>query len=257
MPGILKNPSERIANRWRRFWLKRSGPRGFGRFAARLASLNTHPYHQRAWFADLSPKGFVACSAVLTHPDVRLGVSVYIGDKVIISNSGNGGPIELGDRVHLYGDSFVDTGSGGSIQIGAGTHIQPGCHLHAHISEIRIGRQVEIAPCCAFYNYDHGMLPGVPIMEQPLKSKGGIFVGDGAWIGHGVTVLQGVRIGEGAVIAAGAVVVHDVPENAIAAGVPARVVGHRTAADESPSENKITPITTNSLAGSKELIRKI
>jgi acetyltransferase-like isoleucine patch superfamily enzyme len=82
-------------------------------------------------------------------------------------------------------------------------------------------------------------------------------VGDGAWIGHGVTVLQGVRIGEGAVIAAGAVVVHDVPENAIAAGVPARVVGHRTAADESPSENKITPITTNSLAGSKELIRKI
>jgi acetyltransferase-like isoleucine patch superfamily enzyme len=188
---------------------------------------------------------------------VRLGESVYIGDKLIISKGIDGGPIELRDRVHLYGDSFVDTGSGGSIMIGAGTHIQPGCHMHAHISEIRIGRQVEIAPCCAFYNYDHGMLPGVPIMEQPLKSKGGIFVGDGAWIGHGVTVLQGVRIGEGAVIAAGAVVVHDVPDNAIAAGVPARVVGHRTAACESSLENKITPINTTGSARARELIRKI
>ena len=222
-----------------------------------MASLNTHPYHQRAWLAELSPKGFVACSAVVSHPDVRLGESVYIGDKLIISKGIDGGPIELRDRVHLYGDSFVDTGSGGSIMIGAGTHIQPGCHMHAHISEIRIGRQVEIAPCCAFYNYDHGMLPGVPIMEQPLKSKGGIFVGDGAWIGHGVTVLQGVRIGEGAVIAAGAVVVHDVPDNAIAAGVPARVVGHRTAACESSLENKITPINTTGSARARELIRKI
>lgn len=257
MSGISKNLRERIANRWCRFWLKRSGMRGFGRIAARLASLTTHPYHQRAWFADLSPRGFVAGSAVISHPDVRLGENVYIGDKVIISKGGDGGPVELGDRVHLYGDSFVDTGSGGSITIGAGTHIQPGCHIHAHISGIRIGRQVEIAPCCAFYNYDHGMLPGVPIMEQPLKSKGGIYVGDGAWIGHGVTVLQGVRIGEGAVIAAGAVVVHDVPDNAIAAGVPARVIGRRTAADESPAENKITPITTSGLADSKKLIRKI
>jgi acetyltransferase-like isoleucine patch superfamily enzyme len=39
--------------------------------------------------------------------------------------------------------------------------------------------------------------------------------------------LDGVRIGAGAVIGAGDVVVRDVPENAIAAGVPARVVKMR------------------------------
>ena len=71
------------------------------------------------------------------------------------------------------------------------------------------------------------MAPGIPITEQPLISKGDISVGDGAWIGHGVTVLQGVCIGAGAVVAAGAVVVHDVPSNAIAAGIPARVISYR------------------------------
>ncbi|HLP78588.1 MAG TPA: hypothetical protein VK327_16910, partial [Candidatus Paceibacterota bacterium] len=58
-------------------------------------------------------------------------------------------------------------------------------------------------------------------------------------IGHGATVLQGVTIGEGAVIAAGAVVVHDIPDNAIAAGVPARVVRYRTAANEGLPGNKL------------------
>lgn len=45
-----------------------------------------------------------------------------------------------------------------------------------------------------------------------------------AWLGAGVTVLPGVTIGENAVVAAGAVVSKDVPRNAIAAGVPAKII---------------------------------
>ena len=66
-------------------------------------------------------------------------------------------------------------------------------------------------------------------MDQPLTSKGGIAVGDGAWLGYQVTVLHGVTIGAGAVIAAGSVVVRDIPDNAIAARVPAKVIKYRTA----------------------------
>lgn len=209
------------------FWLRRSGGSEFGRLAAWLGSRHAGPYHQRSYLANLLAKGFVDPRARVTHPELKLGNHVYLGSGVMVYRTGDGGPVELMDRVHFYGDSFIETGMGGRLRIGEDTHIQPGCHIHSFISDIWIGRKVEIAPGCGFYNYDHGMKPGIPIMEQPLTSKGGIRVGDGAWIGHGTTILQGVAIGSGAVIAAGSVVVRDIPENAIAAGVPAKVLRMR------------------------------
>lgn len=204
-----------------------------------MACRNTTPYHFRAFLADLAPRGFIDPSAHVAHADLRLAENVFIGGNVIITRNADGGPVELERRVQIYGDSFLDTGLGGRIFVGEHTHIQPGCHIHAYLSEIRIGKEVEVAANCAFYSYDHGMEPGTPVMRQALTSKGGIVIGDGAWLGHGVTVLQGVTIGAGAVIAAGAVVTRDVPENAIAAGVPARVIGCRTSED-----GKITPINS-------------
>lgn len=225
--GAIGFLSFQVKRRWRRFWLARSGPRGFGRAAAWLASSHSLPHHQMSYLASIYPRGFVAPRARVDHPDLRMGDHVFLGDGVIIYRTRDGGPVEFRDRVHLYGDTFVETGMHGSIFIDEGAHIQPGCHLHAFLSEIRIGKKVEIAPRCGFYCYDHGIAPGIPIMDQPLQSKGGISVGDGAWIGYGVTVLQGVSIGAGAVIGAGSVVVRDIPENAIAAGAPAKVLKFR------------------------------
>jgi acetyltransferase-like isoleucine patch superfamily enzyme len=219
---IYRNLRRHLRGSWRSFWLGRSG-----RFAARMASLGTAPYHGRAHLADLNSRGFTAASAAISHPEIRRGRHVYLGDNVVISHCENGGTVEFGDRVHLYGDTFVETGAGASIRIGERTHIQPGCHLHAFLSDITIGGSVEIAAGCAFYSYDHGIAPGVAIMDQPLTTKGAITIGDGAWLGHRVTVLQGVTIGAGAVIAAGSVVVRDIPENAIAAGVPCKVIKYR------------------------------
>lgn len=209
------------------FWLARSGPHGFGRVAAWLASRHSLPFQQMSYLADRLPQGFISPRARVDHPDLRMGKHVYLGDGVIVQCTSKGGAVELGDRVHLYGNTFVETGMGGRIRIEDGAHIQPGCHIHAFLSEVRIGKQAEIAPGCGFYCYDHGMAHGIPIMEQPLSSKGGIHIGDGAWLGYGVTVLQGVVIGKGAVIAAGSVVVRDIPDNAIAAGSPAKVLKYR------------------------------
>ncbi len=185
-----------------------------------------------SYLAARTPRGFVSPRARVDHPLFRPGANTYLGDGVVIYQTAGGGPVDLHDRAHLYGNTFVETGMGGRIEIGADTHIQPGCHLHAFLAEVRIGSKVEIAPNCGFYCYDHGTAPGVPIMDQPLTSKGDIVVGDGAWIGYGAVVLQGVTIGEGAVIAAGTVVTRDIPANAIAAGSPAKVIRFR---DASPS----------------------
>ena len=51
-----------------------------------------------------------------------------------------------------------------------------------------------------------------------------VIVEDDVLIGANAVVIEGVRIGRGAVVAAGAVVVNDVPENAVVAGFPARVI---------------------------------
>ena len=212
---------------WRRFWVKRSGQRGFGRLAARLAALHTMPFHGRTFLADFDERGFISPDAAISHPDVRLGRHVFLGDKVVAFMDPEGGPIELGDRVQMYGNTFLRTGAGARISIGPGSHIQPGCYFIAEVSDIRLGSFVEIAADCSFYPFNHGMKAGELMMGQPLISKGPIVIGDGAWLGHGVHVLGGVRIGEGAVIGAGSVVVKDVPANAIAVGVPAKVIGSR------------------------------
>ncbi len=221
--------SRRTALPWRRFWIRLSRPRGLGRVAARLARLGLPPYHGSTYLAHLHVRGFVAPTSHLDHPHLSFGKYVYVGDRVNTFADFGQGEIHLHHRVEIYGDCFLRTGPGGRITLGEGTHVQPGCYFVSWQTPIVIGRKVEIAPGCAFYSCTHGIEPGQLIMEQPIAAKGPIVIGDGAWLGHRVTVLSGVTIGAGAVVGAGSVVTRDVPDNAIAGGIPARLIGHRTA----------------------------
>jgi phosphonate metabolism protein (transferase hexapeptide repeat family) len=54
-----------------------------------------------------------------------------------------------------------------------------------------------------------------------------VHIGHDVWIGHGAIVLPGRNIGTGAVVAAGAIVTKDVPDYAIVAGNPARIIRPR------------------------------
>ena len=126
--------------------------------------------------------------------------------------------------MHLNQDTIVQTGDSGTVRIGEDSHVQPRCQLSAYLAAIELGRNVQVAPNCAFFSYDHGTDPDVTMQDQPLRTRGPISVGDDVWFGVGATLLLGLTIGDGAVIGAGAVVTADVPENAIVVGVPARVV---------------------------------
>lgn len=212
---------------WSFFWMRFAGTRSLGRIATWLATWFTPPYKGRTRLARYSAQGYVALAATLYHDKLHLGDHVFIDDRVVIFQGTQGGSVQIGDRVHIYRDTYIETGQGGSLKIGANTHIQPRCQISAYKASIEIGSGVQIAPNCAFYPYQHSVAAGVPIIEQPLHSKGGIVIEDDVWLGYGVVVLDGVRIEKGAVIGAGAVVTRSIPAGAICAGVPARVVKMR------------------------------
>lgn len=90
------------------------------------------------------------------------------------------------------------------------------------IREVRIGNNIMIGPNTLITTVGH------PLSPKGRRSHLGIAkpvtIGDDVWIGGNVTILPGVHIGNNVVVGAGAVVSHDIPDNSVAVGVPARVV---------------------------------
>jgi acetyltransferase-like isoleucine patch superfamily enzyme len=158
---------------------------------------------------------------------LQLGRNVFVGDDVVILRDTGGGAVTLGDRVFLNEGVRIVTAQGGSISFDDDTHVQPGCYFVAIKGSIRVGRNVQIAPSCAFYPYDHGTEQGLLMNQSPLHTEGDIDIGDDVWLGYGVVVLSGVSIGEGTVVGAGSVVTKSLPPGVIAAGSPARVIRER------------------------------
>lgn len=216
-----------MRDRWSTFWMRFAGVGKIGRLAMKLAAIFSPPYKARIPLARKNRIGFIESSAVIFHPDLRLGKNCFIGDRVVFFERDGGGKIELGDRVEIYRDSTLETGCGGEIIIGSESSIHPGCHIYSYEQPIIIGKGIMIAANCALYSYNHSIEKGKTIREQGFTSAGPIVIGDEAWLGVMVTILDGVTIGKGAVVAAGSVVTSDIPDYAVAAGVPAKVLRMR------------------------------
>jgi acetyltransferase-like isoleucine patch superfamily enzyme len=118
-------------------------------------------------------QGLFLALAMKAKPDLRLSLdsNVFIADRVVLNQARDGGPLELGDRVHIFRDTMVATGAGGRVTIGRDTFIQPRCQIMGYKGPIEVGRHVQIAPNCAFYSYDHSFARGRPIGNQPIQTK--------------------------------------------------------------------------------------
>lgn len=195
--------------------------------AARLASLGAGSDRQLAGLAAISAKGFISPEARVIDIQPRLGAHVFIAERVVLARWRGEGHIQLGDHVQIHRDCSLEILEGGSISISAKSALERGCVLISLREPILIESHVRIATYCTFYSYDHGVETGRLIAEQTCTSKGPIVIKEGAWLGTGVAVMSGVTIGRGAVIGAGSVVTRHIPDNAIAVGIPARVVKYR------------------------------
>ncbi|QYJ81276.1 acyltransferase [Shewanella aegiceratis] len=133
-----------------------------------------------------------------------------------------GRDILIGDRCMIAADSFLH----GPIAMGNEVAINHGCSLDGGRGKIVIGDQTRIANNVTIYAFNHGMHPDTPIYQQSSQSKG-IVIGRDVWIGAQAGIVDGVTIGDCAVIGMGCIVTKDVPDYAIVAGNPARVIGDR------------------------------
>ena len=145
-------------------------------------------------------------------PDVKLGCDVKIYDFVNLYGC------EIGDGSQI--GPFVEIQR--SVVIGKQVKVQS----HTFVCErVTIEDEVFIGHGVMFVNdkYPVSVLPaGTPLPERECT-----LVRRGASIGSNATILGKVTIGTGALVGAGSVVTHDVPDNAIVAGNPARVLRFR------------------------------
>ncbi len=115
------------------------------------------------------------------------------------------------------------------LSFGRNVQVNDLVHIVANES-VAIGNDVLIASKVFISDCSHGgfaggddMAPSVPPANRPLVSAP-VVIEDRVWLGDGVVVLPGVRIGAGSIVGANAVVTKNIPENCVAAGVPAKVI---------------------------------
>ncbi|MGX9727400.1 MAG: acyltransferase [Candidatus Electronema sp. VV] len=159
---------------------------------------------------------------------IFLGDNVMLDDYVFLSFRGEEEQsIRLGSNV-LIGRYSQVRARGGEIQVADNVSIGAFCYLGT-ASKLMVGEHSLLGGNCFIGGIQHGFSdPGRPIAEQDLVDRGGIVIGRDVWVGAHAFVNDGVRIGDGAVIGASAVVTKDIPPFAIAAGVPAKIIGMRT-----------------------------
>ncbi len=144
----------------------------------------------------------------LSKNGITIGNNFSLGRNSIIECTGVirelGEELVIGENVGIAANAFI--AMRGKVEIGDNTIFGPGVSIHAEN-----------------HNFDN--------LEKPIKLQGatrkGIKIGQDCWIGSKVIILDGVHIGNHTIIAAGAVVNKDIPDYAIAGGIPAKIIKMR------------------------------
>ncbi|GAA3398123.1 acyltransferase [Streptomyces roseoviridis] len=145
---------------------------------------------------------------VFGEPWIEIGACCIIAEQVTLT-AGMLPDLDLGaDTVLTLGDGVV---------LGRGSHVIAD-------APITIGSDTYCGPYVYITSTNHSYDdPDVPVGRQWPRAEP-VVIGPGCWLGTGAVILPGARLGRNVVVAAGAVVRGEVPDHAVVAGAPAKVV---------------------------------
>jgi acetyltransferase-like isoleucine patch superfamily enzyme len=156
----------------------------------------------------------------------RCGHGLQVGPGVVVKHPET---MEFGDQVFIGAQTMIQGRFDGICNIG--NHVWIGPHAYFDARHLMIEDYVGWGPGAKVLGSAHTGDPiELPIIATSLVIKP-VVIGYGADIGTNATILPGVRIGAQSIIGAGAVVTGNIPEYAIAAGVPARVTRMRNGSE--------------------------
>lgn len=132
----------------------------------------------------------------------------------------------LGKGVQVRRGTIIAVSNGGELTIGNNVFVAHGVTIAAK-QKIVIGENTLLAEYVSIRDHDHEIaLSSKPLVARGSKTKP-VTIGKNVWIGAKATIVKGTEIGQEAVIGANAVVTHNIPKQAIAAGVPAKIIGKK------------------------------
>lgn len=158
---------------------------------------------------------------------VSLGKGAIIDDYVVLDlrdKTDQPAPrIDIGDYAFIGRQSSI-VAKGGAVELGNACNISSHCRL-ATESSLSIGESVLIAAYVYIGPGNHQRAEdGKVLVSAETEKQGGVKIGRNSWIGARATILDGVTIGENVVVGAHSLVKDDVPDGAVVAGTPAKII---------------------------------
>ncbi|MFJ2295566.1 acyltransferase [Streptomyces sp. NPDC087894] len=145
---------------------------------------------------------------VFGEPWIELGDHCIIGEQVTLTAG-------------LMPD--LDLGSETVLTLGNGVVLGRGSHVIADTT-VSIGSDTYCGPYVYITSTNHSYDDTHEPVGKQWPRMEPVEIGPGCWIGTGAVILPGARLGRNVVVAAGAVVRGEVPDHAVVAGAPAKVV---------------------------------
>jgi len=169
------------------------------------------------------------------HPNTVISGRTHIGRACQIGPNTSVSDSTIGDRCRVVASVVEGAVLEDDVSVGPFSHLRPGSHLasgahvgnFAEVKKSSLGRGAKMG----HFGYvgDAQVGDGANIGAGTVTcnfdgvSKHRTVIGQGAFIGSDTMLVAPVRVGDGATTAAGSVVNRDVPADALAAGVPARI----------------------------------